>query len=396
VTKKQIIKVEAPTAESSTSTSCAVRRRYQCSASSARGNSMSTEVANSSAGKTLPTFDPIHWGFIDPPSLTPYRIIYQGGKASVRHYKAAGPLRQIPIVLVYALIKRPFVLDLEPGRSVVEDLTRQGFEVFLIDWLPPNAGDSWRGFDAYVNQDLAHAIHAVRVHQGVEQVTVLGYCLGALLSVIYASLHPQHVRNLVTLSLPLDTSVRELPAYQLTDWLDESMVAFVTAAYGNCPAWLLQNVFAGLSATYRFGQYFGLCQESERDRYAKLSPAFRDWLASDVPLAGRLFRELVVDVFKKNLLARGQMTVGGEVVNLGQIAASLLNVIAEADVIVHPKSSLPLVDLVGSADRTNLVFPTGHIGVAVSTEAHAKLWPQIGNWLAQRDNAESRASMDPN
>ncbi|MFZ1123363.1 MAG: hypothetical protein WAN81_24330, partial [Candidatus Binataceae bacterium] len=70
-----------------------------------------------------------------------------------------------------------------------------------------------------------------------------------LLSVIYASLHPQHVRNLVTLSLPLDTSVRELPAYQLTDWLDESMVAFVTAAYGNCPAWLLQNVFAGLSAT---------------------------------------------------------------------------------------------------------------------------------------------------
>jgi polyhydroxyalkanoate synthase len=199
----------------------------------------------------------------------------------------------------------------------------------------------------------------------------------------------------VTLTLPLDTSVRELPAYQLTDWLDESIIAFVTAAYSNCPAWQLQNVFAGLSVSYRLGQYFGLCQESERDRYAKLSPAFRDWLASDVPLAGRLFRELVVDVFKKNLLARGQMTVGSEVVNLGHIAASLLNVVAAADVIVHPKSSLLLVDLVGSPDKTNLVFPTGHTGVAVSTEAHAKLWPHIGNWFVQRDNRESRTSMDP-
>ncbi len=356
---------------------------------------MSTEVANSWGGNTIPTLDLTHGAYIDPPSLTPYRLIYRSGKASVRHYGAVGPRRQIPIVLVYALIKRPYVLDLESGRSVVEDLTRQGFEVFLIDWLPPNAADSWRGFDAYVNQDLANAVHAVRVFQGVEQVTVIGYCLGALLSVIYAALHPRHVRNLVTLTLPLDTSVRELPAYQLTDWLDESIVAFVTAAYGNCPAWLLQNVFAGLSASYRLGQYFGLCQESERDRYAKLSPAFRDWLASDVPLAGRLLRELVVDVFKKNLLARGQMTVGSEVVNLGHIAASLLNVVAAADVIVHPKSSLPLVDLVGSADKTNLVFPTGHTGVAVSTEAHAKLWPQIGNWLAQRDNRESRTSMDP-
>lgn len=356
---------------------------------------MSTEIANNWRGNALCARNPIHGAFMDPPSTTPYTVIYQEGKASVRHYKAAGPLRQLPIVLVYALIKRPFVLDLEPGRSVVEDLTRQGFEVFLIDWLPPRAADSWRGFDAYVNQDLSRAVDAVRLHQGVEQVTVLGYCLGALLSVIYAALHPRHVRNLVTLTLPLDTSVRELPAYQLTDWLDESSVAFVTAVYGNCPAWLLQNVFAGLSATYRLGQYFGLWPESERDRYAKRSRAFRDWLTTDVPLAGRLFRELVVDVFKKNLLVRGQMTVGGEVVNLGHIDAALLNVIAAGDVIVHPRSSVPLVDLVGSTDKVNLVFPTGHIGVALSTEAHVKLWPQIINWLAQHDNTDLSAHMPP-
>jgi polyhydroxyalkanoate synthase len=317
---------------------------------------MLKEVTNSWVGNTIPMLDLIHGASIDPPSLSHHSVIYQGGKASVRHYKAVGPRREIPIILVYALIKRPFVLDLEPGRSVVEDLTRKGFEMFLIDWLPPGAADRWRGFEAYVNQDLAHAVDAVRVYQGVEQVTVLGYCLGALLSVIYAALHPRHVRNLVTLTLPLDTSVRELSAYKLTDWLDESMVALVTDAYGNCPAWLLQSVFAALSASYRFSQYFGLCKESERDRYAKLSPAFRDWLASDVPLAGRLFRELVVDVFKKNLLVRGQMTVGGEVVNLGHIAASLLNVVAAADMIVPPKSSFRWSILLAARTRPTWFF----------------------------------------
>jgi hypothetical protein len=88
----------------------------------------------------------------------------------------------------------------------------------------------------------------------------------------------------VTLTLPLDTSVRELPAYQLTDWLDESIVAFVTAAYGNCPAWLLQNVFAGLSASYRSRALSWQRPKYWPKRYAKLSPAFRDWLASDVTL----------------------------------------------------------------------------------------------------------------
>ena len=75
-----------------------------------------------------------------------------------------------------------------------------------------------------------------------------------------------------------------------------------------------------------------------------------------MPLAGRLFRELVVDVFKKNLLVRGQMTVGGEVVNLGHIAASLLNVVAAADMIVPPKSSFRWSILLAARTRPTWFF----------------------------------------
>jgi poly[(R)-3-hydroxyalkanoate] polymerase subunit PhaC len=321
----------------------------------------------------------------DPSPVTPYRVIYEGGKASVRHYAAVGQARETPIVLVYALIKRPFILDLQRGNSVIESLTRQGFDVFLIDWLPPTSADSWRGFDAYVNQDLANAVRAVQIHQGVEQVSVMGYCLGALLSVIYAALHCRNIKNLVTLALPLDMSARELPAYQPIDWLDESAIDWLITTYGNCPAWWLKNLFLMTTSAYRVGAYFGLNPESERDRYARCLPTFRRWLESEVPLAGQLVRELAVDVFKQNRLMHGRMTIGGEIVDLRHITAPLLNVVASQDVLVDPKSSRPLLEAVASDDKANLIFPTGHLGAVVSDQAHAKLWPEIGAWLGQRD-----------
>jgi polyhydroxyalkanoate synthase len=81
----------------------------------------------------------------DPPAVTPYRVIYEGGKLSLRHYAAVRRGRRVPVLLIYSLLKRPFILDLQRGVSVVEHLTRQGFEVFLTDWIPPGDSDSWRG-----------------------------------------------------------------------------------------------------------------------------------------------------------------------------------------------------------------------------------------------------------
>ena len=148
----------------------------------------------------------------DPPPATPSTVIYEGGKVKLRYYAARGNVRHhTPLLLVYALIKRPFILDLQPGRSVIEVLVNQGFDVYLIDWIPPGPEDSWRGFDAYANRDVANAARVVRMHHGAGQVTVLGYCFGALLALIYTALHKEEVKNLITLTIPFDMSVKELP-----------------------------------------------------------------------------------------------------------------------------------------------------------------------------------------
>ena len=322
----------------------------------------------------------------DPPSTTPYEVVYEGGKVRLRHYRAVGTPLSTPLLLVYSLIKRPFILDLQPGRSVIETLTKQGVEVYFIDWIPPSRADSWRGFDAYINGDLANAVRAVQIREEVEEVSLLGYCFGGLLTTIYTALSPKTVRNLINFTLPLDMSIKELPMQALMDKIRPETIDLISSVYGNCPAWFIKAGFEGTSPVHHaLDKYVGLYRNKNREGYAEMFDLFEKWMNSDVPLAGQIFREMTEDISRRNLLVNGGFRVGGQAVNLQDITCPVLNVIGEHDDVVHPKSSLPLIELIGSQDARNLVFPTGHIGAAVSTAAQKKLWPQVGAWLRERD-----------
>lgn len=325
----------------------------------------------------------------DPPPTTSFEVLYEGGKVRLRYYRPIGKPLATPLLLVYALIKRPFILDLQPGISAIDNLTRQGIPVYLTDWIPPTAADTWRGFDAYVNGDLVNAVHAVQEHARVDKISLLGYCFGGLLSTLYTALHPKTVKNLLTLSLPLDWSKQDIPFFNMTKNLDPSLV---TSAFGNCPAWLMKSAFSSLSPVHHaFDKYVGLYRNKERVGYAEMFERFERWMNSDVPLAGQIFRELHSDLTQQNLLAQNRMRVGGRLVDLRKITCPVLNIAGEHDDVVQPQASLPLLDLVGSRDKEQLLFPAGHIGVVVSNSAQKKLWPQVGAWLKKHDRQKNRA-----
>ncbi len=319
----------------------------------------------------------------DPPPVTPYQVIYEGGKTSLRYYQATGKRQATPLLIVYALIKRPFVLDLQPALSVVKNLTQQGFEVYLLDWIPPTQADTWRGFDAYVNGDVANAVQAVQAHSGVSHVSLLGYCFGGLLSTMYTALHPEAVKNFIPLSVPVDMSKQDIAIFNLMKTLDPNLVAGV---FGNCPAWIMKMGFSAMSPVHHLlNKHVGLYRNRERAGFADTFALFERWMNSDVPLAGQIFREVTTDIFRDNLLAQGKLMVGGQRVDLKNIRCPVLNVVGEHDDVVHPQTSLALADLISSHDKENLVFPAGHIGVVVSSSAQKHLWPQIGNWLKKHD-----------
>jgi len=322
----------------------------------------------------------------DPPPTTPYDVVYEGGMLRLRHYRPLQRRHRTPLLIVYALIKRPFILDLQAGKSVIENLLQQGFEVYLTDWLPPARADSWRGFDAYVNGDLADAVRVVQLTEEVEEVNLMGYCLGALLTLLYSALHRENVKNLVTLALPFDMGVRDLPFYKLVDFVSDDAIELMTRIYGNCPAWIINGGFNLMAPVHHvLDKYVGLYRNTRREGYAEMFDLFERWMTSDMPLAGQVYRELCQLIFKRNALVKGEFKLADDKVDLRRVTCPVLNVVAEQDDVVHPRSSIGLLDHVGSQDKCNLLFPTGHIGAVVSAPAIGKLWPQVGGWLAERD-----------
>jgi polyhydroxyalkanoate synthase len=350
-----------------------------------------SEVASFWMEGAMRTIDAFRNGFgipmDDPDPATPSRVIYESGLVKLRHYAARGKTRQrVPMLLIYSLIKRPFILDLQPGRSVIEHLVNRGFEVYLIDWIPPQPADKWRGFDAYVNQDIANAVRAIQIHSGVEQISILGYCFGALLALMYTALHGNNVKNLISLTIPLDTSVRDLPIEHLTAAMTARSAEMIVEICGNAPAWMMYSFFNTLApAHHMLDKFVGAYRSSSRPGYVEMFRLFERWLHSDVPMAGRIFLETSA-MSRDNSLLKGEMKVGEQVVDLKKIVAPLLNVIGDRDDIVNPRSSRPLPELVSSADKRNLHYPTGHMGAAVSSGSLKRLWPQICDWLVQRDN----------
>jgi len=350
------------------------------------------EIASLWMEGTMRTLEAFRTGFgatmDDPPPATRSRVIYESGLVRLRHYEArgAGVQHRVPLLLIYSLIKRPFILDLQAGRSVIEFLVRQGFDVYLIDWIPPRPSDKWRGFDAYVNIDIANAVRAIQIYAGIEQVSIIGYCFGALLGLIYSAIHSANVKNLVSLTIPLDTSVRQLPIEHLTAAMTARSARMIVEMYGNAPAWMLYSGFNALAPTYHlFDKFVGAYRNSSRPGHIDTFWLFQRWLHSDVPMAGRIFLE-TSEMWRENSLMKGAMKVGDTIADLKRIVSPLLNVIGDLDDIVNPLSSEPLPGLVSSADKQNLHFPTGHMGVAISSGSLKRLWPQIANWLEARDD----------
>ncbi|NOT54840.1 MAG: alpha/beta fold hydrolase [Deltaproteobacteria bacterium] len=321
----------------------------------------------------------------DPPPLTPYTVIATEGKMRLRYYQAAPQERRDAVLIVYPLIKRPFILDLVPGKSVIQSLLSQGTDVYLTDWIPPTRVDSWRGFDAYVNGDVATAVQLVGAHAGVEQVSILGYCFGALLASMYTALHPQTVDRLITLTLPFDFQTHDVPLFGLMGKMRPETLDLIPATYGNCPASLVKSAFTAMSPVHHgIDKYIGLYRNEEKEGYAEFFDLFERWMNSDVALAGQIFREITQQIFQQNLLSQTRMRVGGTTVDMRQITCPVLNIIGEHDDVVHPHASESFAASVGSSDTTTLTFPSGHVGVVVSAGAHKKLWPQVGAWLEER------------
>lgn len=315
-----------------------------------------------------------------PIAQTPREEVFRRDGIVLYRYTRETPATQpVPVLMVYSLINRPSVLDLRPGKSVVQALLARGFEVYLIDWGVPTVIDQALDLDSYVNVFLRLLVRETCRHAGVPRVTLFGYCMGGTLAAMHAALHPGRVHSLLLLGAPFHFRSQEL----LYRWgCDPTFFdpARLVRACGNAPPWSFDG-FSLLKLAHKAPRMAQLYDQVNDARFVESFLAMEQWVNDNIPMAGSIYREFLVACFHENRLIEGRLEIGGRRVQLERITAPTLLVTGGSDHLVPPETSEPLAQRLLAAEVMR--FPSGHIGLSVSSAAHKTLWPAACDWLAR-------------
>jgi poly[(R)-3-hydroxyalkanoate] polymerase subunit PhaC len=314
---------------------------------------------------------------------SPRAEVYRQDKTVLWRYEGAPSTSAMPpLVICYALVNRPYMLDLQPDRSLIRGLLAGGVEVFLVDWGYPDRGDSRLALDDYVNRYLGACIDYVRESRGVDAVNLLGVCQGGTLAICHAALHPRRIRNLVTMVTPVDFRTDD---NLLSKWAQKLDVDRMVEVLGNVPGELLNAAFIALMPLRLTARkYAGLADIADDRKSLENFLRMERWIHDSPDQAGTAFREFIRWFFQQNRLVRGGLAIGGRAVDPRAITCPILNIFAAQDHLVPPSASRPLAGLTGSRDYTPFEFDGGHIGIYVSRGAQELLPRTIAGWLAAR------------
>jgi polyhydroxyalkanoate synthase len=314
------------------------------------------------------------------PGPTPKDTVWRQGKVELWRYQNSHIRFREPILLFLGLVSSSSIFDLHQKASVVQRLRDAGFDVYVLDWGTPDAGDAGRTIETYVCRYLPRAVGAVLRTSDVRAFTMIGYCMGGNLALIAAAGEPDlPIRNLVTMATPIDmqhmspllASLREgsQDPEELVDWT------------GCVPAETIYAMFRVRKPTGDIVQYVNLWENLWNDEYVGAHQAIARWTRDQVPMPGAAYRQIVASWMRENAFAANRLKLSGRRLDLGSVRVPTLAVITLRDEIVPPAAARPLDGLLGSKDFELLELDAGHIGLTVSRTASKVTIPRIVDWL---------------
>ena len=315
---------------------------------------------------------------------TAYEVVYQEDRVKLKHYLPRTKIRyQTPLLVTYALINRETMLDLQPGRSVVERFLEAGIDLYMIDWGYPTRKDRFLGFDDHINGYMDNVIDFIREKHAVEKINLMGICMGGTFSVIYSALHPNKIKNLVTTVTPTNFDTKK---GLLHVWMEHLDVDRVVDTYGNLPADMMNLGFLLLNpARLMIDKYVGFMENMDNKQFVENFVRMEKWIFDSPDLPGEVFRQFIKDCYQGNKLIQSKLEVDGKRVDLKKLTMPLLNIYGKYDHLVPPEACEQLVMHVGSTDTEDLCLDTGHIGIYVSSKFQEAFAPKIASWLKERD-----------
>lgn len=314
--------------------------------------------------------------------------VYCEDKLTLYRYQPVVEQRSpIPVLIVYALINRPFMVDLQADRSLVANLLKLGLDIYLIDWGYPSRADRWLTLDDYINGYINHCVDFIRTKHNLDKINLLGICQGGTFSLCYSALYPEKVKNLIVMVTPVDFQLPALLNMQggCTLGAEAVDIDLMVDALGNVPGDYLNVEFLMLKP-WQLGiqKYLDFPEILEDEDKLLNFLRMEKWIFDSPDQAGETYRQFLKDFYQGNKLIKGEVLIGDRRVDLNQVCAPVLNLYAEKDHLVTPASSLALEKYVGTEDYTVRSFPVGHVGMYVSSKVQKSLPPLIEEWLRAR------------
>ncbi len=337
--------------------------------------------------KLLDGFDTLITMKDTEPGFSQKTLVYSEDKMKVYHYDPIVKDRnKIPTLIVYALVNRETMMDLEEDNSFVQNMLRDGQDLYIIDWGYPTREDMYLTLEDYIQGYLDNAVEAVKECSNKKKINLIGVCQGGTFSLMYTSLHPEKINALAVMVTPVDFSTDDGLLFRWGKYLDIDKMA---DAYGVIPGEFMNNGFLTMKPiSLMVGKYLNLIDNFDQPEVMSNFLRMENWIFDSPGQAGETLRQFVNDLYKENKLIKGTMTIGDQKIDLKKITMPVLNVYAEKDHIVPPASSIPLEKYVGTKDIETHGIPTGHIGMYVSSKAKKEVAPLISSWLKKKSGVK--------
>jgi polyhydroxyalkanoate synthase subunit PhaC len=317
--------------------------------------------------------------------LSPKDTVWTRDKVELWRYRSETRRFRPPVFLVMSLVSRSYILDLRPGNSVVEFLLGEGFDVFMLDWGVPDELEAKNTLETYTVEYLPRAVDAVCAEVGQDNLTMLGYCFGGILSLLYASGHPgPQLRNLIAVATPFDSAHMTDMGKVLSERRLEPEELFDES--GNVPADVIAAGFRIQRPTAELASYANLWENLWNDQYVEGYQAMDTWARDQIPFAGACFAQTVRKLQRENAFAQGTLRLGGRPIRVSEITCPFLNVIAEYDHLVPVAAAAPLTKAVGSKDVEELRLPAGHVGLFVGRSGQKVTLPKVADWIRRHSD----------
>jgi len=315
--------------------------------------------------------------------LTPREEIYRTNKARLWRY-ASTRTHRTPLLFVPNLgISRPYIFDLMPKASFIEYMTQQGFDFFLVDWGVFGPEDNGFTFADAATKVLPRLARKALASSGASEMSVLGYCMGAPISLSFVATHPEFpLKNYVDMAGPIDFA----HVGMFGRWLDARYfdVDRYVDTLGSIPADMVKLGFKLLKPTMDLSTNVNLWWNLWNPQYVTGFRALNMWANEYLPFPGEFFRQWVKEFYQQNKLIKGELVMGGRPVKLSNITCPVLAVGAHEDNIAPPDCVKPLIDAVSSQDKEYVELPGGHISLIAGRSASTHCWPKVPSWLAAR------------